>query len=392
MLHRRRKYDNVYDVPEKRRSHAHPPATSGRPDSDMSMGTGWRLDSTSDVSRKDERPLLVQAKPSGKPEQEPEDPLSGDAQGRTLRPRPECGQPGCPLLIYQSRGPVGSWREGSHEAGDNSLSATETDAEMEGGSRLDMPGIDSGPMVYIASYWTEKSSLDVTVYSNCEEVELFLNGKPVERRAPDTGPTADSLPHPPFAFSISGFEPGELRAVGFISGREAASHVVRTPGEPTQLVVSIDTTGCAPIAGCSDSTDYIRTAECVQSSQRTADRTPLLQTLALGFFGQRTVCAADGTIRRKAQGSSPVSGKNCLFVFASLCDAFGTVVRTDNFSVIDFEISGPGKLISPATIPAEAGVAAALIETYPATGEITVTAIDRRRGLQATATLAVSFD
>lgn len=404
------KYDNVYDVYLRNADHTPGPAKYfGQAPIVISEYGHWGYggsDSTSDVSRKDgEAAMLVQARNHqeslNKNLKIPF--LSGDAlwAGIDLAAY-DSGVldnfrlPKFSYYFYQSRRDpsVQFGARRSHEAGDNSLSATETDAEMEGGSRLDMPGIDSGPMVYIASYWTEKSSLDVTVYSNCEEVELFLNGKPVERRAPDTGPTADSLPHPPFTFSISGFEPGELRAVGFISGREAASHVVRTPGEPTQLVVSIDTTGCAPIAGCSDSTDYIRTAECVQSSP--ADRgshsvvTDPRSRWASSDSG--LYCAADGTIRRKAQGSSPVSGKNCLFVFASLCDAFGTVVRTDNFSVIDFEISGPGKLISPATIPAEAGVAAALIETYPATGEITVTAIDRRRGLQATATLAVSFD
>jgi beta-galactosidase len=92
-----------------------------------------------------------------------------------------------------------------------------------------------GPMVFIANHWTPDSTLEVRVFSNCEEVELHLNGKPVDRRRPDTSRVSTHVNHPPFTFALDRFEAGTLRAVGFIDGRPVAHGEQRTPGEPSQL-------------------------------------------------------------------------------------------------------------------------------------------------------------
>ncbi|WP_029035930.1 glycoside hydrolase family 2 TIM barrel-domain containing protein [Salinimicrobium xinjiangense] len=101
----------------------------------------------------------------------------------------------------------------------------------------------SEPMVYIANYWQPNSTTDITVYSNTEEVALYLNDQLIERKKPERDAFSDELWYPPYKFSLSEFTPGELRAVGFINGKEVATHIVRTPGKASKIELSIDVSG-----------------------------------------------------------------------------------------------------------------------------------------------------
>lgn len=82
--------------------------------------------------------------------------------------------------------------------------------------------------------WTprnqERHNENVEVYSNCEEVELLLNGrslgaKPINKDAS------------PRVWKVA-YEPGTLRAVARNSGVEAASDELRTAGAPSRIVLS----------------------------------------------------------------------------------------------------------------------------------------------------------
>jgi beta-galactosidase len=97
----------------------------------------------------------------------------------------------------------------------------------------------TGPMVFIASHWTPASATDVRVFSNCDEVALLLNGHLLERRRPDRDRLSTHLAHPPFTFPLGRFTPGTLEAIGFLDGREAARHAVRTPGPPHRLALGL---------------------------------------------------------------------------------------------------------------------------------------------------------
>jgi beta-galactosidase len=48
----------------------------------------------------------------------------------------------------------------------------------------------------------------VRVFSNCEEVALYLNGKLVEQRRPDNSRVSTHLKHAPFTFKLDRFQPG----------------------------------------------------------------------------------------------------------------------------------------------------------------------------------------
>ena len=97
-----------------------------------------------------------------------------------------------------------------------------------------------GPMVFIASHWTPASDLRVWVFSNCDEVELLLDGECIGREKPPRSWMSQYLPHPPFLFELPRFSPGVLEARGFIGGRMCANHRVGTPGTPATLKLVID--------------------------------------------------------------------------------------------------------------------------------------------------------
>ncbi|HEV2860843.1 MAG TPA: glycoside hydrolase family 2 TIM barrel-domain containing protein [Pyrinomonadaceae bacterium] len=73
---------------------------------------------------------------------------------------------------------------------------------------------------------------NVEVYSNAEQVELFLNGRSLgsKARPSDDAPRNWAVP----------FEPGTLRAVGSNGGRVVATHELKTAGRPARILLSAD--------------------------------------------------------------------------------------------------------------------------------------------------------
>jgi beta-galactosidase len=161
----------------------------------------------------------------------------------------------------------------------------------------------SGPMVFIANEWNEKSDTKVRVFSNADEVELLLNGKIIAKQTPDKNDNSNNLKHPPFSFALEKYEAGELKAIGYLNGKAVAEHKVVTAGTATNIRLTVDTSGKEPQAGV----------------------------------------------------------KDVLFVYAQLVDSNGNPVRTNNVPVT-FGISGNAKLISPIEVTTSSGIASALIE------------------------------
>ena len=84
--------------------------------------------------------------------------------------------------------------------------------------------------------WTPKDLTPhpetVEVYTNAEEVELFLNGKSlgVQKLHPDASP---------IVYHVA-FEPGTLKAVARTGGKEIASGMLKTAGKPARLELVTD--------------------------------------------------------------------------------------------------------------------------------------------------------
>lgn len=108
------------------------------------------------------------------------------------------------------------------------------------------------PVLFIANYWNDSSFNDVKIYSNCDEVELWLNDKLIERRKPDTNRNSTNLKHPPFTFDEVVYQKGKLTAKGFVNGKQIAETSVSTPEAPAKIELLVDESSMPLQANCND--------------------------------------------------------------------------------------------------------------------------------------------
>ncbi|MDP4271485.1 MAG: glycoside hydrolase family 2 TIM barrel-domain containing protein [Bacteroidota bacterium] len=174
---------------------------------------------------------------------------------------------------------------------------------------------DATPTVKIASLWDDKSDKNVKVYSNCEEVALYLNGELIEKKKADRDKVSDHLNYPPFLFTVPLFAAGDLHAIGYIGGKVVKTDTVNTPGKAVVLKLSYDK--------------------------------------------NRRALRADGA--------------DAVFVYATLCDAKGYPV-SDHDVEVKFRVSGDARLVGVNPVKAEAGVATILLQAGKKAQPITVEA------------------
>lgn len=178
------------------------------------------------------------------------------------------------------------------------------------------------PMIFIANYWNKPLFKDVKVYSNCDEVELLLNGKVIARQKPDQDRNSTNLLHPPFSFIIPEFVAGKLEAKGYMIGKEVTKTERKTPMMPAKIILSVDLSG--------------------------KDLQP---------------------------------GKNdVVFVYASVADADGTVIPDDK-RAITFTVEGDAVLIGDNPRNAEAGISTILLKAGKKQGIVKIKAVTE--GLKA---------
>ena len=96
------------------------------------------------------------------------------------------------------------------------------------------------PVLHLLPHWNlqghEGETIDLWAYSNCDEVELFVNGKKMGRQAmPKNGHLEWKVV----------YQPGHVKAVGYKDGKKAVVTKVETTGEATAVVLSADRTSIA---------------------------------------------------------------------------------------------------------------------------------------------------
>ncbi len=93
------------------------------------------------------------------------------------------------------------------------------------------------PVVHIFPHWNwpgkEGDSIKVHCYTNCEEVELFLNGKSVGKQK--------AIPYKKLIWGLV-YKPGKLEARGYKGGKVTTEDVVETTSAPSQITLNSDVT------------------------------------------------------------------------------------------------------------------------------------------------------
>jgi len=91
------------------------------------------------------------------------------------------------------------------------------------------------PLVHIFPHWNwpgrEGQEIDVRCFSNCEEVELFLNNRSLGRK------TMEKNSHLEWMVK---YEPGTLLARGYAKGNEVVTNRVETTGDPAAIQLAPD--------------------------------------------------------------------------------------------------------------------------------------------------------
>lgn len=184
----------------------------------------------------------------------------------------------------------------------------------------------SGPMVFIASYNNHLSSQYITVYSNCEEVELLVGERIFARQTAIKDSAFASLRFPPYRFANVPVGTAKLTAVGYIDGQEAARHEVAAAGASAHIRLKADLEGIAINENYPDI--FFVNAWVTDSSGN-------------------TVYDANVLVEFRVEGSAEILGKNPVIAEAGIASALVRTETMDSFLVISANSPGllPDRLV-----------------------------------------------
>jgi len=93
------------------------------------------------------------------------------------------------------------------------------------------------PVVHVFPHWNwagkEGDSIQVHCYTNCDEVELLLNGKKIGRQK--------AVPYTKLIWKLI-YQPGKLEARGYKNGKVATTDIIETTGSSAKVALNSDCT------------------------------------------------------------------------------------------------------------------------------------------------------
>lgn len=135
------------------------------------------------------------------------------------------------------------WTGFDYRGEPNPLSFPATGSEF---GLLDYCGFPKDEAYYLKSWWTDETvlhilphwnleghegdTISVWAYSNCHEVELFLNNKSLGRK---------SMPANGHLEWLAVYQPGKLRAVGYRDGKRVKNVTIETTGEAMAVTAEV---------------------------------------------------------------------------------------------------------------------------------------------------------
>ena len=114
---------------------------------------------------------------------------------------------------------------------------------------------------------------NVEIYTNAEEVELFLNGKSLgtQKLHPDASPITYKVP----------YSQGELKAIARTSGTIVATDILRTAGKPARILFTADTPD-VPLTAAWNDIGYVTATLSDAAGTRIPDSTTVLHFATTG--------------------------------------------------------------------------------------------------------------
>lgn len=179
------------------------------------------------------------------------------------------------------------------------------------------------PVLHVFPHWTwhgkEGENIRLFVYSNCDIVELELNGKPVPGFPPhlQTG-----CSRPRIWWDLT-YEPGTVTVIGKNKGKEVCRKILRTAGKPAQLRLMPDRTTL-----CADGEDisFVRIDVLDEAGTEVPDAAIPLKINVEGAGRLRGVCSGDPKSHESEQASCVTTfNGSALVIVQTLPDTAGEI-------------------------------------------------------------------